>query len=254
MSENNQLAGLSLIKCEMVGNSIMLLRVEDRQNKNTFSQALTNEIDICLQIINRSENLKAVVITGYDSYFLSGGSKQELFELHKGAMQFTDINTYRFGIDCNVPVIAAMQGHAIGGGFVMGLFCDLAVISRESIYTFNFMKYGFTPGMGATYIASEKLGAALSCEMLLTARRYRGEMLKTKGVAFDVLPRAEVLGASLDIAEALAEMPRKSLVHLKKHMNIRLNRELGECIERELALHELTIHEPEVRSRITKLF
>lgn len=254
MPEKNQLTGLSLIKCEMVGDSVMLLRVEDRQNKNTFSQVLTDELDTCLRTINKSENLKAVVLTGYDSYFLTGGSKEELLQLHEGAMQFTDINAYRFGIDCNVPVIAAMQGHAIGGGLVMGLFCDLAVMSRESIYTFNFMKYGFTPGMGATYIAQKKLGAALGAEMLLTARRYRGEMLKSKGVAFDVLPRAEVLGTSLDIAGALAEMPQNSLIYLKKHMNTHLNRELGECIERELVLHELTIHEPEVRSRIVKLF
>ena len=51
-----------------------------------------------------------------------------------------------------------MQGHGIGGGFVVGLFADFVILSRESVYSTNFMKYKFTPGMGATYIVPKKIG------------------------------------------------------------------------------------------------
>ena len=96
-------------------------------------------------------------------------------------------------LDCKIPVIAAMQGHAIGGGFSLGLFADFVLLSRESIYTASFMKYGFTPGFGSTYIFPKKLGTVLGSEMLLTARKYRGEELKKRGASFEVYPRAEVL-------------------------------------------------------------
>ncbi|WP_186260538.1 enoyl-CoA hydratase-related protein, partial [Burkholderia gladioli] len=104
---------------------------------------------------------KAVVLTGYDTYFCSGGTREGLLELSEGGSKFTDMPIYNLPLECDVPVIAAMQGHGIGGGFVLGLFADLVVLSRESIYTTNFMKYGFTPGFGSTLVLREKLGLAV---------------------------------------------------------------------------------------------
>ena len=65
-----------------------------------------------------------VILTGYDSYLASGCSQQGLLDLQAGKGQFTDINIYSLALDCPVPVIAAMQGHGIGGGFVIGLFSE----------------------------------------------------------------------------------------------------------------------------------
>ncbi len=97
-----------------------------------------------------------------------------------------------------------MQGHGIGGGLVFGLFADFVLLSRESIYTANFMKYGFTPVTGATYV----LGLGLAEEMLLSARTYRGADLEKRGIQFPVLPGVEVLQNAHQLARDLAEKPR----------------------------------------------
>ncbi len=78
------------------------------------------------------------------------------------------------------------------------------------------MKYGFTPGMGATCILPRKLGISLSEELLITSANYRGADLEKRGVPFPVLPRVEVLNHAVELAREIAEKPRYSLVLLKK--------------------------------------
>ena len=132
----------------------------------------------------------------------------------------------------------------------MGLFADFVLLSRESVYTTNFMKYGFTPGMGATYIVPKKLGLSLGEELLLNAGNYRGADLEKRGVPFPVYTRAEVPGQ----ARQIAEKPRFSLITLKDHLVAPLRQELPGIIAQEVAMHAKTFHQPEVKERIMTLF
>ncbi len=195
-----------------------------------------------------------VILTGCDTYFATGGTKEGLLAIWEGRAAFTDGNFYSISLDCPIPVISAMQGHGIGGGFVLGLFADFVIFSRESVYTTNFMKYGFTPGMGATYILPEKLGIGLAQEMLLGAGSYRGAQLEKRGIPFPVLPRAETPVRALELAREVAEKPRASLITLKEHLTARIREELPGIIEKEVAMHEKTFHQPEVKERIHALF
>lgn len=233
---------------------IACIRMQDREHKNTFTHALSRELIRAFEKVAANERIKAVILTGYDTYFASGGTQEDLLALQEGRGKFSDNNIYGLALDCKIPVISAMQGHGIGGGFVMGLFADFVILSRESVYTTNFMKYGFTPGMGATMIVPRKLGLVLGEEMLLLARRYRGEELKQRGVPFPVYPRAEVMEQALAIARELAEKPRVSLITLKDQLVRTMRQELPEVVEQEVAMHDKTFHQPEVRENIRLLF
>ena len=243
-----------VIKIESVTPEIVLITMQDEAHKNTFSEALIRGLVNAFETIGANPSYKVVILTGYGPYFASGGTQEGLLALAGGQGKFTDINIYSLALDCPIPVISAMQGHGIGGGFVMGLFADFVLLGRESVYTTNFMKYGFTPGMGATYIVPQKLGITLGHEMLLNAQTYRGEVLKQRGIPFPVYPRNEVLSQARQLAEELAEKPRISLVTLKTHLVAPLRQALPAFIEQEVAMHEKTFHQPEVRERIKDLF
>jgi polyketide biosynthesis enoyl-CoA hydratase PksI len=244
----------SVVQIDDVADGVVQITMCDRLHKNTFSNALIMGLRDAFSVVGARESCRAVVLTGYDNYFCSGGTKEGLLELYEGKQKFTDANIYSLALDCPVPVLAAMQGHAIGGGFVMGLFADFVILGRECVYTTNFMKYGFTPGMGATLIVPQKLGLSLAEEMLLSADTFRGGDLKERGVPFPVVPRAEVSKYAVEKARSLAEKPRRSLVTLKNQLVASLRRELPAVIEQEVAMHEVTFHESEVRDRIDKLF
>lgn len=244
----------SVIELHEVETGIVQITMQDRINKNTFSAELTDALVNTFEMIDAHPDYKVVILNGYDSYFASGGTQDGLLSIYEGNLKFTDSNLYGLALNCRIPVISAMQGHAIGGGFVMGLFSDFVILSRESVYTTNFMKYGFTPGMGATYILPKKLGFSLAQEMLMGALTYRGGELEKRGVPFPVIPRAEVMTYAYYLARQLAEKPRLSLITLKDHMVAQIRLELPAVIEQEVAMHETTFHQPEVKARIINLF
>jgi polyketide biosynthesis enoyl-CoA hydratase PksI len=233
---------------------IVLLTMQDQVHKNAFTSELVDGLLNAFDTIRRDNTCKVVVMTGYGSYFSSGGTQEGLLAIYEGRSRFTDLNLYSLALECDVPVISAMQGHGIGGGFVMGLYADLVVLSRESVYTANFMRYGFTPGMGATCILPRKLGLPLAQEMLLNGANYRGAELAARGVPFPVLPRKDVLPEALRRARELADKPGVSLKALKQHLVAPIRQELPDVIQAELAMHELTFHREEVRQRVTDMF
>jgi polyketide biosynthesis enoyl-CoA hydratase PksI len=247
------------MSCEVVemretAPGVMQVTMQERTHKNMFSGALIAGLAGAFERIRHDERLRVAILTGYDSYFCSGGTQEGLLTLQAGQGKFTDMNIYSLPLECDIPVISAMQGHGIGGGFVFGLFADFIVLSRESVYTTNFMKYGFTPGMGATCVLPAKLGACLAQEMLLSARTFRGAHLEARGVPFPVLPRMEVLPYAQQLAVEIAEKPRVSLVALKEHLVADLRAKLPVVIEQEVVLHGKTFHQPEVKALIQSSF
>jgi polyketide biosynthesis enoyl-CoA hydratase PksI len=234
--------------------SIVQVTMQDRIMKNAFTLELSAGLIGAFQTIAANSSWKVVILTGYDNYFSSGGTQQALLTLHEGRATFADVNLYGLAMDCEIPVIAAMQGHAIGGGFVMGIYADFVIFGRESVYTTNFMKYGFTPGMGATYILAKKLGLPLAQEMLIMAETFRGESLERRGIPYPVLRRAQVLPRAIEMARSIVAKPRKSLVALKTHLVASMRAELPTVIETEIAMHNLTFHDAEIKERISTLF
>ncbi|HYD79460.1 MAG TPA: polyketide synthase [Paucimonas sp.] len=233
---------------------IVQITMQDRVNKNTFSRELAEGLIEAFASIRDDPRFRVAILTGYDTYFASGGTKEGLLFLSEGKAKFSDRDFYSLALNCPIPVIAAMQGHGVGGGFVLGMFADFPILSRESIYTTNFMKYGFTPGMGSTFVLPKKLGISLAEEMMITARTYRGEELQKRGVPFPVLPRAEIMDYALELARTIAEKPRVSLVTLKDHLVAPLREGLSPVIDQEVAMHEKTFHQPEVKERIEAFF
>ena len=239
---------------EEVNEYVIKVIMEDRKSKNTFSVELINDLKEAFEFINSNETYRSVILTGFDNYFDAGGTQEGLLKLQRDEIKFTDMDIYRLPFDCKIPVVAAMQGHAIGGGFVLGMFCDFVVMSKESIYTTNFMKYGFTPGMGATCIRPHKIGLSLTQEMLMNGANFRGAELEERGIPFKILPRKEVVEYATELAISVAEKSRKALIILKDHLLRNIKSEISGVIEKELIMHSLTIHDKEVVTRINSLF
>ncbi|MBA3720788.1 MAG: enoyl-CoA hydratase/isomerase family protein [Parachlamydiaceae bacterium] len=237
-----------------ITEGVAIVQLADKEARNTFSHSLIKGLIETFKAIETDSRIKVVVIHGYDNYFCCGGTQEELLKIFDGKITFVDLNFYRLLLDCPVPTIAAMQGHAIGGGLALGCFADIILLAEESIYSTNFMKYGFTPGMGATYTIPKKFGESIGHEMLFTAKNYQGGVLKNLGVPLEILKKKEVIAKALTCAEEIARKPRDSLIILKKHLTRQIREEIPKIIEQELEMHRLSFSQQEVKHRIETLF
>ena len=219
---------------------IAVVKMEDREAKNMFSDALIEGIREAFAHIEQTPAYKVVILTGYDSYFASGGTKESLLAIGQGKAKFTDFKIFQAPLDCPLPVIAAMQGHAIGAGWTLGLFADLILLSEESRYLSPYMDYGFTPGAGATYILADKLGQDLARESLLTGRYCAGSELKARGLLLPIMPRAEAYPAAMALARQITRISRGCLIGLKQQLTGYVHEPLEDSYRLELAMHEKT--------------
>jgi thioesterase domain-containing protein/enoyl-CoA hydratase/carnithine racemase len=245
----------SVVTISEPATGIVQVTMEDKAHKNTFSVDLIIGLMQAFHTIQEKRSYKVVILTGYENYFACGGSQEGLTALYEGKVKMTDVNIYSLPLQCEIPVIAAMQGHAIGGGWCFGLFSDFFVMSRESSYTCNHMKYGFTPGDGATLVFPEKFGYSLAQEILFTGRKYRGAELESRGLGIPIVPRKEVLAYAVELAKELAEVPRSSLVLLKAHMTEAIKKRLSGTLEKEWQMQEQTfINKPDVMQKMLSAF
>lgn len=234
-------------------DSIQILSICDEVNKNVFTNDLVNELSIVFEEIKNNRNIKVLIVTGYGNYFCCGGSKEELERIINQDMTFESIPFYKILFDLEIPTIAAMQGHSIGGGLVFGLYADFVLLARESIYSANFMKYGFTPGMGGTFIVPHKFGPLLGNEMLYSAEGYQGAVIEKRLSGVRVSKRQDVLDEALSLAKELSRMPIKSLKALKKSLKAGIKDQLEEAVERELSSHSNIFSDRELRFEIDQL-
>ena len=234
---------------------ILEVRVADRDAKNMFSDALLQGLHEVFAHAEASPEYKVLVLTGYDSYFLSGGTQDGLLAIQKGATDFTSNKAFQLPLTCSLPVIAAMQGHGIGAGWAMGMYADFALFSKESRYLSPYMEYGFTPGAGSTLMFPEKIGYDLARETLFTARKYSGGELKSRGLRNPVLSREHVSQAAMALARRIAQSPRDRLVALKVRFSQALRASLPDVFERELAMHARTfVGQSDTLARIQQHF
>ncbi|MGD1702704.1 polyketide synthase [Dapis sp. BLCC M229] len=246
---------VGLVQLTELNNGVVQIKMEDEEHSNSLSQRLGEDLWKCFKKIDENDTYKVAILAGTPNYFCTGGNQEQLMSIFKGESKFTDgFEILTSALNCRIPVIAAMEGHALGGGFALGLYADFLVFSRESFYASNFMKYGFTPGAGATLILPKKLGYELAREMMFTASNYSGKQLAERGIPFPVLPRQEVLNYAVNLANKIADKPVLSLVKLKEHLAWNTKNELPLLVEKELNMHEITFKQPEVKTRIESVF
>jgi len=126
-------------------------------------------------------------------------------------------------------------------------------MAEESFYCTNFMKYGFTPGFGATYFMPKKLGINIANNMLYSAQNYQGMQLKELGVPIPFVKRNRVIHEAIELAKEIINKSRDSIVALKHQLTQIDQLLLPQFINKEIEMHKITFRLPEVKTKIIEL-
>lgn len=235
-------------------NGIAYLQMVDREGKNIFSHDFVadfvNELDKV-----EAANPKVMIIQGLEDVFSGGADKESLMDLAHGNIVVRDLVISERLIHTQFPIIAAMEGHAMGGGLVIGLCADIILAARESRYGAVFMTMGFTPGMGTTTLLRELVGPYIASEMMYTGKRFRGRELAEKGCGFNyILPKAEVLPKAKDVAVQIAERNPKSVALLKYSLSAPKKKLLIDARLQEDMMHNISFGYPETKTTIESFY
>ncbi|MEZ4323408.1 MAG: polyketide synthase [Myxococcota bacterium] len=224
-------------------DGVRTVSMVDRAGRNALDGAMARALEGALAV---PDGVHVVVLRGLEDVFCSGASPAVLEGLDRGVIDPGELVLPRAVLGADVPVIAAMEGHAIGGGFVLGLCADIVLIARESRYGATFMDLGFTPGMGATRLLERVMSPAQAHEMLLTGEPRRGRDLAGHGFNH-VLPAREVWPRAMELALRLASTPLPALRMLKRTLSARWIEAFEGAHLEERAMHARCFGHEEVR-------
>lgn len=233
-----------------VQDGVGVLAFHDPDSQNALDDNSVPLIEAALVGLGADQAVKVIVLEGLPDVFCSGGSAAMLKALTAGQRPPTDLLLPKRVLDSPVPIIAAMAGHAVGGGLALGVAADIVLLGRESRYGLTFMNFGFTPGMGTTRLLEHVLSPAIAHELLYTGQNVRGSHFEGKSGFNYILPKGHVVAKARDIAARIAEKPRASLEVLKRTLSLPKRQCFESTYTIETLMHRVTMASPEAARRI----
>lgn len=244
-----------IVELTMQDNGVAVVKMNDVEGHNVFSDRLIDALVSAVDELETRLQPHVAVLCGLPDIFSGGAEKETLMQLADGKILVKDLLISEKLVSTSFPIVAAMEGHAVGGGLVMGLCCDIVLISRESRYGAVFMSMGFTPGMGCTMLLPDLVGHYVANEMMYTGRRFKGRELAEKGTNINyILPKEQVLQKATDIALQIAEKNVKSVRLLKYALSARKKKLLIDARVQEDFMHRLSFGFPETKSIISSFY
>ena len=178
------------------------------EQRNAMAPELLQGFQQVIDQVKADRDIRCVVITGSGTNFCSGADFRSTI-LDRGnelphEASYAIYRPFLTILDVQVPVIAAMNGHAIGGGFGLGLVCDLRVANREARYGANFARLGLHSGMAISYLLPRVCGVPRAAELLFTGRVFSGAEAAELGIANHAVEPGQVLARARELADEIA--------------------------------------------------
>lgn len=222
---------------------------------NAISGELLEDLHRALDEVNRDTSVHAIVITGEGRAFCAG---DDLKEFDKQSESDASIREHvariqRITRDLmfnDKPVIGAIHGFAVGGGFEWLLNCDMVVAADDLVCFFPEMAWGQFVTGGVTHLLPQAVGYQRAMELWLLGERHGAQQLMAMGMVNRVVPREQMLDTALDMARRVASNARLSVSKLKRLVNGELTSTLAHSLDVEADATIDAFKNPEAAERV----
>jgi len=205
-----------------VSDGVALVTFNRPEQLNTMNSRMGLELGHALVTLDADEGVRAIVVTGAGRAFCAGAAldpEQSTFK--GGASAADDIGPAASSLSpwtMSTPILAAINGHAVGVGLTYALQWDIRIAAEEAKLGFVFTRRGILPEANSLWLLSRAIGSSRALELLLTGRTFLGAEAAEMGLVSRALPAAEVLPATLELARDIAANTAPGAVGMTKRL------------------------------------
>jgi enoyl-CoA hydratase/carnithine racemase len=234
------------------------------RNALTGNTAVDEIVAACAAVA-ADRSIRALILTGAGPVFSSGGNVKDMARFAEPGIDADAIrNEYRHGIQripkalwhLDVPVIAAVNGPAVGAGLDLACMCDLRIASETATFAESFVRVGIVPGDGGAWLLPRAVGAAKAAEMAFTGDPIDAAEALACGLVSKVVPAAELADAARALAARIARNPGGVLRMTKRLLREGVHNTLESVLETSASYQALAHlsadHHEAVRAFIEK--
>jgi enoyl-CoA hydratase len=204
-------------------DGVITLTLNRPEAMNALSSELSSLLREKIEKIGQRRDIRVVVIAGAgDRAFCAGADLKERRDLNadqkwKQRTRGWEVNEAIWRLP--QPVIAAIHGHCLGGGFELALYCDLRVASENAVFSFPEMTLGAYPGAGAAVVLPRLIGRGRAKEIFFTARKVKADEALALGIVEHVVPREKILDKANEIASDIKKSSPLGVAGIKQMVN-----------------------------------
>ncbi|TVT55001.1 MAG: crotonase/enoyl-CoA hydratase family protein [Azoarcus sp. PHD] len=233
--------------------AVLVVRMDSPETRNALSESsqMQEFVDLCA-MVRTDRSVKVVVLTGNGSAFCAGGNVKDMRDrggIFAGS-PYEVRESYRNGIqriplclyDLDAPVIAAMNGPAIGAGLDLACMCDVRIAADTAKFAESFVKLGIVPGDGGAWLLPRIVGMPRASLMALTGDMIDAETALAWGLVTEVVAAAELEASAMSLARRMAANPSHGLRLTKRLLREGQHMRLDSLLELSAAFQALAHH------------
>ena len=220
-----------LILVERPSEAIVVLRLNRPEVRNALN--IPRRARLAEEVAQHGADpaVRCLIITGSDTVFAAGADIKMMAEADPIEIMARNQQKYwRTIMDCPKPVIAAIEGYALGGGLELALCADIIVAGEGAKLGLPEVKLGILAGGGGTQKLTRLIGSKRAMLLLLTGRMFGAAEALAMGVVSDVAPAGQALARALEIAKEIAAQPPIAVMQIKEIVNAGLNAPLDTAL------------------------
>ncbi|HAT84816.1 MAG TPA: enoyl-CoA hydratase [Rhizobiales bacterium] len=237
-------------------NRVAVLTMDRHDVRNALTGTeLIDDIGTVANWVNLCPDVSVLVLTGEGSAFSAGGNIKDMAERGGDfAGNVAEVeNRYRRGIqriplalqNVEIPIIAAVNGPAIGAGFDLANMCDIRIASSRAKFGETFLNLGIIPGDGGAWFMQRLIGYQRAAELTLTGRVIGAKEAQDYGLVLETHEPEELMPATIKLAEKIASQPPKATRLTKRLLKMAQRMELKDFLDLSAAYQGMSHNEPE---------
>lgn len=222
----------NVVKCELK-EGIYSVTMNRPDKKNAINLEMYLKLKEAINFADEEDSVKAILLSGEGGCFTSGNDLSDFLnfpeDIEKNpAMQFISAIA-----NAKKPIIASVEGLAIGIGVTMILHCDIVVASKNTVFQMPFVNLGLCPEAGSTFLLPLFVGYQNAAKLTLLAESFTAEEAYNLGIVNFVVEESELKNFTLDIAKRVAEKPSKAVLTTKALLKAGFKTQLSMMAEQE---------------------
>lgn len=229
---------MALVALERPAGGVVLLRLNRPEARNALSPELRIELREHFSALSHADDVRAIVITGDQRAFAAGADIKSMVDIGPAEMkQRNDEANWAAIRACPKPIIAAVDGYALGGGCELAMHADVIVASESAVFGQSEVRLGIMPGAGGTQRLARAIGKYRAMLMLLTAETMTAREAYAAGLVSKIATGGSAVDEALSIAQTIAAMPPLAVAEIKQvlHAGLETGLDAALMLERRAA-------------------
>lgn len=246
---------LFFLSCERIDGNVVVVTLNRPDARNALNLGLRQELSKTFQVLSADPKVRAIVVTGGAKVFAAGADIKDFTTATTALMYLRHTEQYWQSItDCPKPIIAAVNGYALGGGCELAMHADIIIAGESAKFGQPEVKLGLMPGAGGTQRLLRAIGKYQTMLWVLTGKLVKATEAERMGLVSEVVADENTISHAIEVAQTIASFSPIAVQQIKEVTNLGQDQSLQGALALERKAFQILFDTKDQKEGVTAFF